>query len=228
MHSWFPTFQRWFGDNRWPPFDWPWYTTTAQRRGLLRMIAVSIEEKLPLEPLLESCAEDERGAQRVRVLGLIRILNEGTPIADAVEQVPNILRDEDILALRFDAQSGTVTTAARQALSGSDAGLSEPPPRLRSTKVYLVAVLLVGFPIVVFNEMKIVPKLNQIFREFQLPLPRVTESFRQLGDTFSNYAWLLVLALVALALLFLFARPGRSVRRAMLRVFGTKRSQWSA
>jgi hypothetical protein len=54
------------------------------------MIAVGIEEKLPLVPLLESWTEDERGAQRNRILRLIRILNEGTPIADAVEQVPDI------------------------------------------------------------------------------------------------------------------------------------------
>src|SRR5262245_50701315 len=126
MNSRFPTFRRWFGGDYWAPFGWPWYTTAAQRRSLLRMIAVSIEEKLQLVPLLEAWVEDERGAQRARVLRLIRILNEGTPVADAVEQVPNILRDEDILALRFDAQSGTLTTAVRQALSASDAGLPEP------------------------------------------------------------------------------------------------------
>src|SRR5262245_43895469 len=111
MNSQFPTLQRWLGREYHLPFPWPWYTTTAQRRGLLRMIVVSIEEKLPLVPLLESWAVDERGAQRDRVLRLIRLLNEGTPIADAVDQIPNILPDEDILALRFDSQSGTVTAA---------------------------------------------------------------------------------------------------------------------
>jgi type II secretory pathway component PulF len=191
------------------------------------MIAVSIEEKLPLVPLLESWAQDERGAQRGRVLRLIRLLNEGTSTADAVDQIPSILCDEDILALRFDSQSGTVTGAARQRLNGADAGLSEPPSRLRGTKVYLVAMLLIGVPIVAFNDIKIFPAFRAIFREFAMSLPPVTESFLQLTGMFADYAWLLLLALIVLALLFLFARPGRLVRHAMLRVFGTNRSQWS-
>jgi protein transport protein HofC len=227
MNSRFPTFQRWLGRKYSLPFPWPWYTTTAQRRGLLRMIAVSIEEKIPLVPLLESWAADERGAQRDRVFRLIRILNEGTPIADAVEQVPNILRDEDILAIRFDAQSGTVTAAARQRLKRPEVALPELPSRLRNTKVYFIAMLLVGCPLVAFNEIKIIPAFREIFSEFEMSFPPVTESFLRFTAMFADYAWLLVLALVVLALLFLFARPGRFVRHAMARVFGTKRSQWS-
>jgi type II secretory pathway component PulF len=93
--------------------------------------------------------------------------------------------------------------------------------------MYLAAVLLVGFPIVVFNETRIVPKYRDIFHEFAMSLPPVTESFLRFTGVFADYAWLLVLALIVLALLFLFARPGRFIRHAMVRVFGTKRSQWS-
>src|SRR6476620_2125190 len=104
-----PTFRRLLGTRITLPFGWPWYTTAAQRRGLLRVIAVGIEEKLPLVPLLQAWMEDERGAQRDRLRRLIRLLNDEVSIADAVEQVPGILRDEDILAIRFDAHSGTST-----------------------------------------------------------------------------------------------------------------------
>ena len=121
------------------------------------MIAVGIEEKLPLVPLLEAWTEDERGTQQKRLRRLVRLLNDGTSIADAVEQVPGILRDEDILAIRFDAQSGTATTAIRECLDDPANITPERPSRLRSTSLYLWTVLILGFPVVVFIVIKIIP-----------------------------------------------------------------------
>src|SRR5437762_12544622 len=100
MDSWFPTFRRLARTRISLPFAWPWYTTSAQRRGLLRLIAVGLEQNLPLVPLLKAWTEDERGTQYFRVRWLVHLLNRGTPLADAVEQIPGILRDEDVLAIR--------------------------------------------------------------------------------------------------------------------------------
>jgi type IV pilus assembly protein PilC len=211
-----------------PPFGWPWYTTAVQRRGLLRVIAVGIEEKLPLVPLLESWAEDERGTQQKRVYRLIRLLNAGTSLADAVEQVPGVLRDEDILAIRFDAQSGTSATAIREALDDISDVASERPSRLRSTNLYLWTVLILGFPIVVFIEIQIFPKFRQIFREFDLQLPAVTEMFLQFTGMFASFAWLIILVLLVGLLSFVFARPGRLVRRKVARFVGPVRARRSA
>ena len=192
------------------------------------MIAVGIEEKLPLLPLLEAWTEDERGTQQKRLLRLIRLLNDGVSIADAVEQVPGILRDEDILALRFDAQSGTVATAVREVLDDPANVIPERPSRLRSTNMYLWTVLLLGFPVVVFIEMKIVPAFRAIFDEFQLQLPGVTESFVRMMEIFGNYAWLIILALLVALLSFVFARPGRFARREMARFVGPLRARRTA
>src|SRR3954468_16324238 len=168
MDSQFPTFGRLSRMDFAGAFGWPWYTTAAQRRGLLRVIAVGIEEKLPLVPLLQAWAEDERGAQQKRLRRLLRLINAGATIADAVEQVPGILRDEDILALRFDSQSGTVTTAVRE---GLDDAANNAPARLsrsRGTSLYLWTVLILGCPIVTFIAIKIMPAFQMILREFDV------------------------------------------------------------
>jgi type IV pilus assembly protein PilC len=195
---------------------------------LLRVIAVGIEEKLPLVPLLQAWMEDERGAQRDRLRRLIRLLNDGVSIADAVEQVPGILRDEDILAIRFDAQSGTSTAAIRESLDDAADVFPERPSRLRNTNMYLWMVLIIGFPIVAFIVVKIIPAFREIFREFQLQLPAVTESYVRLIEIFTNYAWLLILALFVGLLSFVFARPGRFIRQGMARFFGPLRARRSA
>jgi type II secretory pathway component PulF len=228
MDSWFPTFRRLAGTRLSLPFGWPWRTTAAQRRGLLRMIAVGIEEKLPLVPLLDAWAKDERGTQKNRLHRLIRLLNDGTSLADAVEQVPGILREEDVLAIRFDAQSGTVTSAVREVLDDAETIGPERSSRARNTKSYLWTVLLLGFPVVVFIEIKIMPMFRVIFREFDLQLPPVTESFLRFTGMFANYAWLLILALLIGLLSFAFAQPGRFVRREVARFFGPLRARRSA
>src|SRR5436309_6143544 len=155
MDTWFPTFRRLAGRRIYLPFAWPWYSTRSQRRGLLRMIAVAIEERILLAPLLSAWLEGERGVHRGRLSRLVDLLNQSIPIADAVEQVPGILQDEDILAIRFDAQSGTATQAIRNRLGQPLPNAMETSPRLRGTMYYLCAVLLLGLPIVAFIQMSI-------------------------------------------------------------------------
>jgi len=228
MDSQFPTFRRISQPRTWSLFGWPWHTTAAQRRGLLRVIAVAIEEKLPLIPLLEAWTEDERGAQQKRLRRLIRLLNGGTSLADAVEQVPGVLGDEEVLAIRFDAQSGTATTAIRELLDDSTSAIATRPSRLRSTKLYLWAILLLGFPIVVFIEIQIVPKFREILSEFELQLPDVTESFFQMTGIFENFAWLIILALIVGLVSFVFTRRGRMTRREIARFISPARARRSA
>src|SRR5687768_8337745 len=137
MASWFPTLRRFaFGPGSFRSW-WPLYTTTAQRQALLRLLVVAIEENLPLAPLMEQWMEDERGLQRRRLRKLAGLLRQGGSLADAVEAVPRVLREEDLLALRFDAQTGTRTAAMREQLTELPAGA----PRLRWAIVYLCVLV---------------------------------------------------------------------------------------
>lgn len=220
MDSYFPTFRRMFGLQPTAPFVWLWYTTESQRRGLLRIIAVAIEEKLPIVPLLEAWTADERGIQYYRLRRVVRLLKSGTPLADALEQVPGVLQDDDILAIRFDAQSGTVTTAVRELLGDRGSGMPESQTRFRSTLAYVGIVLLLGFPVVLFLQIKIMPMLRSIFDEYGLQFPAVTEWSIKIASVFEKYGWLVILAAIVGLLSMLFARPGRTIRRAAGRYIG--------
>src|SRR5687768_537430 len=114
MKSWFRKLAPYL-QQRIPLPVWGLPTTTAQQQqSLLRLIAVAIEEHLPLAPLLRAWSEGEQGVRRVRLQRLVRLLESGKPLPDAVEQVPGVLPDQGILAIRFDSQTGTRTTAVRQ------------------------------------------------------------------------------------------------------------------
>jgi type II secretory pathway component PulF len=228
MSYWIPIIPRFARKRISLPFVWPGHTTSAQRRGLLRLIAVSLEQKLPFVPLLEAWTADERGTQYYRVRWLVHLLNQGTPLADAVEQIPGILRDEDVLAIRFDAQSGTVTKAIRENLDDRPSEQTSPTRRLRSTLWYFFAISLCALPIITFMMFKIWPALREIFSEFGLQLPAVTELFLRFIELFVHFAWLPILVIIALLASLAFARPGRFVRLAAARYVGPFRDKSSA
>jgi type IV pilus assembly protein PilC len=138
------------------------------------------------------------------------------------------LRDEDILALRFDAQSGTVTTAVREILDDPANNAPERPSRLRSTSLYLWTVLILACPVVAFIAIKIMPAFQMILREFGMRLPAATQLFLQWTSLFANYAWLLILALLVGVLSFVFTRPGRVARRGITRAFAPSRARRAA
>lgn len=216
MNSWFPTFRR-LANTRVPFPSWrPGRTTLGQRRSALRLIAVATEEKLPLSPLIEAWAADERGVQKHRLHRLAGLLKDGTPLPDAVEQIPGVLRDEDILAIRFDAQSGTLTAAVRQVLEEFQPTPASGPSRFRQTMIYVCTVLLVAFLIVTFLQIEIVPEFNKIAEEFQIEQPAVLHWSQHLAVTFTNFWWLGALALVVLLWSTFSARPGRFVRHMIL------------
>lgn len=219
MESYFPTFRRLLGWRwgEWSLFTWARNTTRAQRQSLLRLIAVATEENLPLGALIETWAEDERGVQKGRLRRLAKLLQAGTPLPDAVEEVPNVLTDEDVLDIRFDAQSGTLTGAVRAALEESKPAPTNRPNRFRKTIIYCCTLVLLAVPIVTFLQLKIMPDFQKISVEFSLEPPEVVQWYLWMSMFVVNYWWLGALVLIGLLATLFSARPGRFVRHT---VFG--------
>src|SRR5688572_10315393 len=212
MDTWFPTFRKLFTDGWFPTLAWPWWTTLAQQRSLLRMIAISREEKLPPEILLKQWAEDETGRQRFRLRRLVKLLDEGRSLADAVEAVPGVLRDEDLLALRFDVQSGTRTAAMRANLVDEPSSGVDDVSHFGRLRLYFATVLPISVVLILFAQIQILPKLQKIFFDFGIQPPPV-----MIGSVVEGpYSHLLLLGVVVALLVLLcvtFTQAGRRLRR---------------
>jgi type II secretory pathway component PulF len=193
----------------------------------LRLIAVATEQHLPLVPLLEAWARDERGVQRRRVERLAALLRQGTPLPDAVEEVSGALRDADVLAIRFGVQSGTLTASLQQSLHEDSS--KRAVPTLRWTFGYFLLVATLFTAITAFLHVKIVPSLREILEDFSMDVPLALEWSLQFAEFVQNYWW----AFFAMALLMAWsaasARPGRFLRNSLLgRFFAPLRSLRSA
>lgn len=215
MHSWFPTFRTFAGSSGSFRSWWPWRTTAGQRQSLLRLIAVGTEENLPLAPLIEKWMDDERGVQRRRLGRLVKLLQTGRPLADAVEQVPGVLSDEDLLAIRFDAQSGTRTAAVREILADAPARSASSSPRLRRSIIYFCVLVPLSLLLISFTQLNIVPILARIFQEFGIQMPPALAWSASSWGAISGAWWLAAMAAIALLWWLLATRSGRPVRQAL-------------
>jgi type II secretory pathway component PulF len=216
MDPWFPTFQRWANREIPLPAVWPRTATTTQRHALLGLIALSIEENLPLVPLLEQWAQDERGFQRRRVRRLARLLKSGRPLAEAVEEIHGILSDDDLLAIRFDAQMGTRTAAVRRLLDDSKRTETTQVNRARRALVYLAFMLPVGLLFISFIQLKIVPVFSKMFQEFSYEQPAALEWSMAVARGVASFWWLFPLILLAVIWCLLSTQTGRYIRNSIL------------
>lgn len=229
MESWFPTFRRWF-TTPWSVHTvrWPWYTTRAQSRALLRLIAVAAEESIPLGPLVTSLAAEEFGIQRYRLLRLARHLEADMPLCQALEAVPNVVADADLLSIRFDAQLGTRTAAMRESLRETLSTRIAGWPRARNTMKYFGVVLVIACSVIAFTQIEIVPVLNELMRTLEVERPAVVAALDPIMRILIDLLAPVLLLAAAMLGFALTTRTGAMARRAFSNRFLSPTSEWNA
>ena len=183
-------------------------TTPAQQRSVMRLIAAASEVRLPLGPLLEVWARDERGLQRERVRRLAELLHQGIPLPDAVEQVPAVMGEENVLGLRFASQMGTFGPSLRKAVRDSELAQGAAQ-RIHATAGYFFKLVPIALVITAFFVIKIVPALQSIFVDFGLKLPGPTLWSIQFARLFESLWWLAIPLLLLLGWSSFSATPAR-------------------
>jgi type II secretory pathway component PulF len=187
-----------------------------QRRALLRLIALAAEENLPLAPLLDKWADDERGWQRTRLRKLAVLLRSGRPLPEALEEVGGCVNDADLLAIRFDSQMGTRTAAIRQLLGPEEPVNAGSARQVQGDLIYFVVVLFVAFNLIAFLHLKIVPVLQKMLQEFAVQAPQALNWSIWVASTFVSLWWIFVIACLAVGWCLVSTRMGRFVRHSLV------------
>ncbi len=214
----FPTFQRLglfeFHYSPWKCTPWwPSDTLASKQKSLLRILAVAAAEQLEAAPLVANLAIEHRGAYKRRLRRLSQRLYTGTPLADALEQTPGVLADDDALAIRFGEQSGILPTTLVDLVNKPDQAQLRIRTRLRQVLVYSLMTLAVMAYVLTFLMIKIIPSFNAIFDDFELDLPRISQFVIAASDGIVNYWWLLTMPLTALVWLWKSERLKRYFHR---------------
>ena len=201
--------------NRWSLRRWwPRATSPSQRSALLRLVTVATEEHLPLAPLLEAWATDERGVQQSRVRRLVALLRKGRSLPDAAEEVPGALGDSAVLAIRFGAQSGALATALHDAQR--DAAALQASPVRRWTLTYFLIISLLFALIISFIYIKIIPSMVEILKDFGMTQPAALRLSIDAANFVQRFWWVFVSLGLLVAWSAVSARPGRLLRLTLL------------
>lgn len=171
-------------------------TSSGQRRALAELLALGLDEGLPLAPLLEAWAADERGWQAARVRKLAKLVDAGIPLDAALARVRGALRPQDATAL---AVATTLHGNATEALAGfsAPAASTEPVERgIRWVLGYAATLLLVSLPTLTFVMVKLLPMFRKILDDFGMEESPWMTALRWLGNSFVNYWYLPLLAIL--------------------------------
>ena len=184
-------FSRWRVDQRLLSDGW-----AAQQHTLLRMVAVAVRQRLPLAKIVEHLSQDYRWRYRRRLRRLAKRLNDGTPLADAVEQTPGVLSPAATLALRFAAQTGAVSETLAVLVDRDLTSAQRIRARLRRNLGYLIGIAIAASLIVTFLWLKIFPSFREIFADFQLDSPDAFRLFYSLAEWVEQYGLILFVPLL--------------------------------
>jgi type II secretory pathway component PulF len=217
LESLFPSFAHWlrFAAPRWRLSTW-WLSDTldAMQQSLLRILAVAHRERLELAPLVANLAEEHRGRYRRRLRRLAGRLKEGTSLVDALEQTPDALKDEDVLALRFATQTGTLGPTYQAFLEDATVNDGQASTIHGQTLIYALVSLVVLGLVLSFLVTFIVPTLKWMQEEFDVSDPHpLFHAFLAGLDWVMRHAPLMILAVMTLGVLVWSAPSRRFFRR---------------
>lgn len=159
----------------------------AQRRSVCTLLALFVERRRQLETSVLLSAQTLRGGVGRAAKNLFDSLNLGVPLAQAVQENPRALPRE---AIAYIAAGETIKAESAALRELSQADRSELTVLWRSCVdriSYLSCVLVVMLSVLTFLMIKIVPAYVDIFQEFDLELPPMTELAVSMSNTFLNY-----------------------------------------
>lgn len=186
------------------------------RYALIRLLAFAHRERLDVLPLVRHLAAEQRGAARRRLRRLERRLALDTPLIEALEQTPDLLSDEDLLALRFGNQSGTLMATFEFLLERNSAQNQAAWIRVIQAIAYGICLAVFTSLALAFLMVFIAPTFKRMFEDFGLRLPSALQALIVSVDNCVQYLPIVILLMVVGVVTILFAKPQQWFRRVWL------------
>lgn len=173
----------------------------SRQYALLWLLTVAAERLIPLVPAVEALAREGGGSFAHRARSLANMLRAGVPLPDALERQPGLLPPDVLPAIRVGYECGALGAALRQAASVRE--FQRPLwLALAGRLFYLMVMVALGTLFLTFVMYSIVPKLQEIFADFSVQLPAMTQLL--ISVSHACFDWLLGPFLMLFGLLFLY------------------------
>jgi len=187
-------------------------TLSQKQYGLLEILSLATHEKLDVGSLVSNLSKEQTGSYRQILRRLAKRISDQGSLQSALEQTPDALDDDQVLAIRCGSNSGmlfqTFASLLRARLKKSDIDNQG-----KSNRAYYVVLSLVIAFLVMTMSFFIVPKLLEINSEFETPVDSTFLWFRRMIDFLPEYFTLTAVGILALGFLYRSSIVRRCVRR---------------
>jgi type II secretory pathway component PulF len=162
-------------------------------------VETAADSQLPIEVTLAMLSEETDNPRLARVARKLAVkIEQGTPLLEAVSQFQGVLPPEIDALLRAGIDTGDIGRAIGQ-FSQQQLETQQLRRRIRAVLAYPLIVIAILVPIALFLSIFVIPMFKNLFEEFDLSLPPMTEVIVQASEQLPGF-------LIG-ALLFVFGLP---------------------
>ena len=169
---------------------------------VIRQLATLLSAGLPLAACLNSVLEQTRKGPLHRVFVQIRErINAGSSLAAAIEEQGQVFPPSFAAMVKAGESSGTLELVLERLAEFSEQQ-QELKRKLQSSLAYPVLILIVSLAVIFFLMSYVVPKVSQIFLDFEQALPLPTLILISISDVLHLYWWVVPCGIVVFWLVF--------------------------
>ncbi len=167
-----------------------------------RQLATLLHAGIPLAQSLTALYEQAENVKLKSVLGSVRTaVNEGSSFADAAAKHPHVFEELYVSMVRAGETAGNldgVLTELAEFLESSE----RLKGQVMGAMMYPMFMMVVGFGVLVFLMVTVIPNITEIFNKQDQELPLKTQFLIATASLFVKYwFWMLVGAVLAIFLL---------------------------
>ncbi|MBI2485506.1 MAG: type II secretion system inner membrane protein GspF [Deltaproteobacteria bacterium] len=172
--------------------------STSELALTTRQFSTLISAGLPLEASLVALSEQTEDARLSQVLTQVRDrVSEGSSLANALKEHPNVFSDLYVNIVRAGEASGTLDTVLLR-LADFLEKQQALRSRVRSALAYPIFMFFIGSGVLFFMMSYVIPRIAKIFEESRKALPFITEVLIGFSNFFSQNLFVLLIAFVGM------------------------------
>lgn len=175
-----------------------------------QQLANLLQAGMPLTVALNSMSHlESKGIPKQVSLDLRQEVMEGRSLSDSMAKQPLIFSELYINMVKAGEQSGALVDVLRR-MANHFERYAEVQSKLKSALIYPVLVCLVGVGLMLFFIYFMLPQFTKMFSGFNVELPLPTRMMIGVGQIFSSY-WILAVVALLIVLAVIFDRFRRTV-----------------
>jgi len=184
-----------------------------------RHLSIMIKAGLSLNQALRVLAEQTKNPKFKKIIGRVEEdLRRGQPLSDCLAKEPKVFNELYISMVRIGETSGNLDKVLK-ILAEQMRKDHELISRVRGAMMYPAVIITAMIGIGILMMIMVVPKLTEVFTEFNMELPLSTQMIIGLSNILKNHLLLGLMSLIGLIVLLRFGLKNKKFKRVLDKIY---------